>query len=153
VRPVLRGVVIIRHSINERAFGQCRQRRQGRTGDRLGCLSAETADERTQLAEHSTVLITQPVPGGIQDCPHAPVPTGDRRAARGQHVDVALDLRQQILGGQYSDPRRSQLDRERQPIKALTDCVDGGRVITVCGIGGKNQSSAVVKQMRCFAAR
>ena len=109
---------------------QRRQRVEVGAADLLGVLERGAAAEHREPGEERLLVLVEQV-----------VAPGDRGAQRGmalvgiaaalEEVEPLPDPLEQLLGAEQLHPRGGELDREREPVEAADQLVDGGRVADV----------------------
>ena len=113
------------------AAGSCppetrpRRRRRARTRpdrcDGLRGLQREAADEDREPAEEALLLGCQQVVAPGDGIAHRLLPRRQVARASGQQRQPVLKSREQRCGREHLDPRRGQLDGQRQPVQSAAD--------------------------------
>ena len=89
----------------------------GGNGDRAG--EVEIADEHGQRLKHSLLVIVEQVVGPLDRTQQALL-TASARPTTSQHSKAIVDSVTQVIEAEHDQPRRGELDRERQPVE-MTD--------------------------------
>jgi hypothetical protein len=107
------------HEPRERVDRQARRDRQRRVG-------IETAHEHRKAAERPLLGGVEQVVAPLNRGPHGPVPRGRDAWAAAEATEPRFEVREDLGRRHRADPRSSELNRERQPIKPLAQRRDRG---------------------------
>ena len=90
--------------------------------DRLGRLQGPAAGEHREPAQQHALRLGQQVMAPVDQRPQGLL-TGQRGAtAAGEQPETVVEPGGDLLHGQHADPRRRQLDRQRDPVEPVEIC-------------------------------
>ena len=152
VHAVAGAPLVVGQSADQRQVGQRLQGGRGGLGNRSGRFATETTDEDGKPRQCCPASRAHRSPGAVENGVHAAMPVARARVVGGQEIGAAVDLDEEVAGGQGPDPRRRQLDGQREAVDAFADRVDRRHVVGEPGIPGEDSTGAVVEQFGRLAA-
>ena len=87
----------------------------------LGGVEPKSADEDRRTLEATLLLVAEQVVGPGDRVAHRPLPVRQVAIAAGQDRQPILQSGEERLWREHADPRRGQLDGQRQPVEASAD--------------------------------
>ena len=92
-----------------------------RTAHRLGGVQIKRAGEHRQAGERLSANRVEQLVGPLDDPPEAAVTRIDTGPLAGEQGEALVEPGRQRLDADRADPRRRQLDRQRQPVEPAAD--------------------------------